>query len=107
MFAKRLTFNPRSKATDIGYLLSLVADFGCWSQIRISGWRLWGFFGIHTIIRDEQNFTMNRSHQLATPNCPIGNSKYNLKARKLHYKFSNSPILNSNLLHGQRQPAER
>ena len=29
MFAKRLTFNPRSKATDIGYPLSLGTVFGC------------------------------------------------------------------------------
>ena len=35
MFAKRLTFNPRSKATNIGYLLSLGAVFGYWSKIRI------------------------------------------------------------------------
>ena len=35
MFAKRLAFNPRSKATNIGYRLSLEADFGGWSKFRI------------------------------------------------------------------------
>ena len=38
-----LAFNPRSKATNIGYLLSLEADFGCRSKIRIHVVR----FGYH------------------------------------------------------------
>jgi hypothetical protein len=35
MFAYWLPFNPCSKATNIGWLLSLGAVFGCWSKIRI------------------------------------------------------------------------
>ena len=36
MFASMLTFNPRSKATNIGLLLSLGAVFGGRSKIRIN-----------------------------------------------------------------------
>ena len=36
MFASMLTFNPRSKATNIGYRLSLGAVFGCRRKIRIN-----------------------------------------------------------------------
>ena len=35
MFAEWLAFNPRSKATNIGYLLSSEADSGYRSKIRI------------------------------------------------------------------------
>ena len=35
MLAYALTFNPRSKATNIGYLFSLGADCGYESKIRI------------------------------------------------------------------------
>ena len=34
MFAKALTFNPRSKATNIGYRLLVGAVF-CWTEITI------------------------------------------------------------------------
>ena len=42
MFASTLTFNPRSKATNIGYALFCGAVFGCWSEIAY--WRGWKFF---------------------------------------------------------------
>ena len=35
MFAYRLAFNPRSKATNIGYLFSSGAVFGCRSKIKL------------------------------------------------------------------------
>ena len=35
MFASMLTFNPCSKATNIGYRLVSEAVFGCWSEIKI------------------------------------------------------------------------
>ena len=41
MFASTLTFNPRSKATNIGYALFCGAVFGCWSEIAY--WRGWKF----------------------------------------------------------------
>ena len=37
MFASLLTFNPRSKATNIGPGFSLVADFGYWSKVEVIG----------------------------------------------------------------------
>ncbi len=36
MFAHTLAFNPRSKATNIGYLRYLGAVFGCRSKTRIN-----------------------------------------------------------------------
>ena len=39
MFASALTFNPRSKATNIGYLLSLGAVFWLWKGIAIYHWK--------------------------------------------------------------------